>query len=59
LVAGAILIPFLHGLARGFGELSAGDLGVMIPALALIGAALAQMAYRLISQPSEPQDYEE
>ena len=58
LVAGAILVPLLHGLARGFGELSAGDLGLFTPALAIIGAALGQMTYRLLSQPPEPQDYE-
>lgn len=59
LVAGAILVPFLHALARGFGELSAGDLGLFTPALAIIGAALGQVAYRLLSQSPEPQDFEE
>ena len=44
LVAGAILVPLLHGLARGFGELSAGDLGLFTPALAIIGAALGGLA---------------
>lgn len=59
LITGAILIPLLHGLARGFGELSAGELGVLTPGLAIIGAALGQMAYRVLSQPCEPQDYED
>ena len=59
LIAGAILVPFLHGLARGFSELSAAEVGVVTPALAMIGAALGQMTYRLLSQPYEPQDYED